>query len=322
MRKGLRSPTSLDEVRTRVRKAKFQIGVVLHTDVNRDFDYTVAYRVPTRPPYPMEIFADQQRELDGKREALSRRVQRHFQRTGNVSLVCDLLRKSPVFLREEWVNDLFLEHRKTILRNPDLKARSLALRELKALAAALTEERPAAGGSGVRRRALAKTDSSARSGHLAGLQKQYEEFLEIGSCLKAVRGLLPPARPGGESTAQVQERLSADLQLADDWLTSLWHPRRTAGNWALDRVAEFNGMTPAGVRRRLEDAKAADRRLAKGVPEVVRETRLRRLGEKLDKSVRDLRRKRGVSEGEDRPASKRTAARSSRQKGGRHAARS
>jgi hypothetical protein len=275
MRKGVRNPTTIEEAKARIYNALFQMRFPRwQVDLTR-FEHDVALRHPEGARLPEDLDRSIQEEMDRRREKLTLRVERRYRRTRSIALVCALIRRSPVFLRDQWVNEVILERRKTILCQRDRKAREDALEELEQISLALVSEsipswsRRNAGKS---RRLSARRPSAYSLGQPLDVIARYAGYVELGSCLKAIKQLLDfkERKPEG-----VASDLASEFGLDVALILECWKGRTSASGWARWRLAQNLGTTPEGARRQLAGAK---RRVSQ---EVTVAKRVRAAGEGL-----------------------------------------
>jgi hypothetical protein len=255
MRKGVRNPTTVEEAKARIYDALFQMRFPRgQVDLTR-FEHDVALRHPKGARLPEDLDRSIQEEMDRRREKLTLRVERRYRRTRSIALVCALIRRSPVFLRDQWVNEVILERRKTILCQRDRKAREKALEELEQISLALVSEsipswsRRNAGKS---RRLSARRPSTYSLGQPLDVISRYTEYVEMGSCLKAIKQLLDFK---GRKPEAVASDLASEFGLDAALILECWKGRTSASGWALSRLAQNVETTPEGARRQLAEAK-------------------------------------------------------------------
>jgi len=265
MRKLVTKPKGIEEVQKRIRTALYQLKVIPLFTGEVFFYHNVAFRLPPNPATPKEVVRFWQPDLDRKRRKLSQRVHRFYRRSGRISLVCNLLRRSPIFLRDKWINDVILELRRTVCFHPNRTRREEALRSLKELSeATYSENLP----SGQPHRKKKWQRLSARRPRRTlwkdtVLLGRYGQYLEIGICLLAGKELtrLHRIRDGKSPTdPETLQDYASMFGVPLDWIRTAWGTRHTkASEWALGRMAADDKCTPDGIRRRLEDAKAHQR---------------------------------------------------------------
>jgi hypothetical protein len=260
MRRGLKYPNTHEEAKKRIRIDLAQIHhSSRHVSNEGAFDREVAYRVSVpagAPPEMIRHLEAIQACYDEPREKLSARVARFYRRSGQISLVCDLLRQSPVFLRDQWVTDLLLERKRTALLDPDIHARRSALRDLQHLSAAIVSERlPSGQWQRTRKWRRLRADRPWKDIFRAcGLINRYNCYVELATCLKQVRALSADDRLSGTATEESLSRYAEELQVPPNWLTQCWKGSTRPGVWALKRLAEDERSSAPAIRGRLEEA--------------------------------------------------------------------
>ena len=265
MRKGLSYPKTFEEAKKRIKTSLFQSQFDTTSWDYDAFERRVAYRQPAprgaaRNPFLKKL----QGELDRERRKLSMRVARIYRRTKRLSVVCDLLRHSPVFLTDRWVNDLLMERKRTVMLDPDVKSRYRALKDLKELTMAIVSERLPSGQWRRKKKWQPLRADRPRGSILQTVTplRCYAGYMDIAMCLRAVRDLTSgerarehPRKPDREAITVYADR----LVVPREWLQTFWSGRARSDRWAHARMAELTNGTPGGVRRRLEDARRRHR---------------------------------------------------------------
>ena len=254
-------PKSLEEAQERIRNALYQLSISPRIGLEQAFDSVVAYCVLKDKNFPKEIVRLMRKKRNDERRELSRCVHQRYRHTGRISLVCNLIRHSPIFLRDKWINDLILERKKIVCCDDSRERRSEALRDLKAIAEALVSERLPTGTlhNGKEWKRLS-AKRPRRTIYTAGeLLSRYGKLLEICTCLLAGKQLTRKEwRRGGRSSTNPENlaTYAKVFSVPEDWIKTAWAKGTKARSWALHRLAHKYRCTPDGMRRRLEDAKA------------------------------------------------------------------
>lgn len=255
-----KKPKSIEEAQKRIRDARYQLRFNMQSAMEARFDHRVAYRAVLPPAVPKEMVRSTQKEIDGLRRELSQRTHEQHRDTGQISLVCDLLSHSPIFLREKWVNDLILKRRRIVTCDADRTRRRAALDDLKAIARALLSEDLTWSGLGGKRKCLAlSADRPRRTIFTAvGLQGRYGQYLEIGTCLLGGKELTREEWSLGGRLSTDPETLPKYAKMfgvPEDWIKTAWAKKPVrARDWALGQLVAEVGGTRNGVRKRLGDA--------------------------------------------------------------------
>lgn len=260
-----KKPRSLEEVTERIKKARASLGGSYWLGAQFAFDQIVAHRAPG-----FGLPAGTAREIHERRQRhrrrLSRRVRRWYRRTGQVSLVCSLIRHSPIFLRDKWINDLILDLKKTACCDGSLARREEALRDLCCVSEAIRSENLPTRRGGERRPWRYVSARRPSWAHTAALEllKDYNGYLEIGTCILATPLLCAAEWARGErlrGDPRTQEHYAEKLGVPAEWIGLAWDTKGlTPHEWARLRLADECSSTPDGIRRRLADARRCDKR--------------------------------------------------------------
>ena len=259
----LKKPKSIEEAQERIRVARLYLRASPRMIGLQEFDLRVAYRVPENVAWSKDLIRRQQKTLDQERKSLSRVERRRFRRHGQISLVCDLLRRSPVFLREKWINDLILERKKTVSWSEKRARREEALEDLKAISKAILCESFPLGERSSReewKRLSAKLPRRTTPTDME-LTSRYSNYLEIGTCLLEGKHLTRKQwAPAGRPLTRSEElpKYAKMFGVPESWIKSAWEMRNArARDWALRRLATHDGSTVQSVRGRLGRAQKA-----------------------------------------------------------------
>ena len=260
MRKGLAAPRTLDDLITRVQNALFQISVSGgsssdETRVRARLTYRADLALAHLPKW---LQKEIRRESERLRKKLSARVERRFARTQRISLVAALIMESPTFLREKWVADLLVGLKVKVLTGADRPVRDQALADLTTLANAIVSVRLPTGASPPGKKTRPLSAASQPPGIMESLSVMhgYRQYLEIGTCLKALRSVADDERARSravETRKSYVSEYAEKLGVPESWIAD-WSPSMKPHVWARERMAERLGTTPEAVRRRVADA--------------------------------------------------------------------
>jgi hypothetical protein len=262
MGKRRTKPKSIEEAQERIRKALYQLNFGPRILPDGSFYPSVSFRDWSRWGASKEVVRAVQRDLDRKQRRLSQRVHRFYRRSGRISLVCNLLRRSPIFFRDKWVIDVIRELQIAVRTHPNRARREEALRGLKELSETICSENlpPHLPHRKTKWRRLAAKRPPRTSLTVLALLGRYGQYLEIGICLLAGKELTRRdwARDGRFPTDPETLRTYARLfGVPEGWIKTAWGPKRVrAREWALGQLGADHNCTQDGIRRRLADAEA------------------------------------------------------------------
>lgn len=254
-------PKSLEEAQERIRNALYQLSISPRIGLEQAFDSVVAYCVLKDKNFPKEIVRLMRKKRNDERREFSRRVHQRYRHTGRISLVCNLIQHSPIFLRDKWINDLILERRKIVCCDENQERRSEALGDLKAIAEALVSERLPTGTLhyGKKWKPLSAKRPRQTIDTAVELQGRYLKLLEICTCLIEGKSLTREQWALGGRFSPDPENLARYAELfgvPEDWIKTAWAKGTKARPWAIQKLVSIYGGTPAGMRSRLEKAEA------------------------------------------------------------------
>lgn len=263
-----KKPRSMDELVSRVRKAHYH-EVASRSREHRidDLRAHLAYESTVGRGHPSESEAEA--ELLRRRRKLSDRVQRFYRRSGRITLVADLIRRSPVFLSETWVVDLLVDLRARAQASPTETERQDALTDLEVLAQAIVEERIPSGQyrrSRKYRHLQTKRRWDPAATDALQLVAGYNRYLEIAICLSSFREIIAAELtdatdrgrvPVDDALTRLEAKYAEEMTIPAEWIQQLRRRNEKPHLWAKRRVAEIAGTTVSHLPHVLKHASGA-----------------------------------------------------------------